>query len=475
VEIVIALLLIFSIPFIFRQAVQRPHRAVLLWLLLTPLSQDMLVVFGVNLRFVSFDRLAVLATTLALLTNGQFRQLFAGRFSKLEKAYLAFIGAYLFEAVVQFPLRDAFSVWSNAFDTYVIPFFWYLLVKYLLTRNDQYDLSFETHIVKTLAIVGLYCAVMAVFEGVTYIDLFPAPLAKGADVEGGETWRVNGPFWIPETLGQYLSWILLLMFYWWRSQASTGHRVGALQKCRRFGYSLALIAGMYFTMFRNVWGGFIGACSLRYLFSSRSRWTFVVVVALLSGGVGLSWGRITQTRLYQERLSNVENVYDRLGAWLYAFRAFSEHPVIGIGTGQIRHYIRDAQDRGDDLRVMDVLATYHPHNTFIAQLAELGLLGMVPFCLVIWFFLLEVIACVRLGVAPADAEFGLYAVSVAFAILGPALSDRCFEWAKLNGLMWVIFALVTSHRIKASYEASSIQLDEELDDAVLESDSRVVV
>jgi hypothetical protein len=100
---------------------------------------------------------------------------------------------------------------------------------------------------------------------------------------------------------------------------------------------------------------------------------------------------------------------------------------------------------------------------------------MVPFCLVIWFFFLEVIACVRLGVAPADAEFGLYAVSVAFAILGPALSDRCFEWAKLNGLMWVIFALVTSHRIKASYEASSIQLDEELDDAVLESDSRVVV
>jgi cbb3-type cytochrome oxidase subunit 3 len=41
--------------------------------------------------------------------------------------------------------------------------------------------------------------------------------------------------------------------------------------------------------------------------------------------------------------------------------------------------------------------------------------------------------------------------------------------------MSVIFALVTSHRIKASYEASSIQLDDELDDAVLESDSRVVV
>jgi hypothetical protein len=59
--------------------------------------------------------------------------------------------------------------------------------------------------------------------------------------------------------------------------------------------------------------------------------------------------------------------------------------------------------------------------------------------------------------------------------LGPAISDRSFEWAKLNGLMWVIFALVTSHRIKAGYKQSSIQADDELDDAVLESGSRVVV
>ena len=136
------------------------------------------------------------------------------------------------------------------------------------------------------------------------------------------------------------------------------------------------------------------------------------------------------------------------GAWLYAFRAFSEHPLTGIGTLQMKHYVRDAQAAGDDLRVMDIKATYHPHNTLIAMLGENGLLATIPFCLVIWYFLGHVRACIRLGQTPADIEFGVYAVSAAFAIYAPALTDRNLEYNKLNNLLWVIFAIVVAHHAR---------------------------
>ncbi|PYK99059.1 MAG: hypothetical protein DME19_10125 [Verrucomicrobia bacterium] len=205
---------------------------------------------------------------------------------------------------------------------------------------------------------------------------------------------------------------------------------------------------MYFTMFRNVWGGCLGGCSIRYLFSRRGRATFLLVTTLLFAGIAVNWGSITRTALYQGRISNVANIYDRLGAWLYAFRAFSEHPLTGLGPDRIKQYIKKAQEAGDDLRVMDVPATWHPHNTIIAQLAENGLLVVVPLCLMIWYFIGEVRACIRLARSPADVEFGLYAVAVAFAILAPGLTDRAYEWAKLNNLMYVVFALVAAHGVK---------------------------
>src|SRR5437588_6509858 len=141
---------------------------------------------------------------------------------------------------------------------------------------------------------------------------------------------------------------------------------------------------MYFVMFRNIWGGFFAGCLLRYGFSRTGRAALLIGLSIVFLGIAAMWEEITKTAVYQERISNLDNLYDRLGAWVYSFRAFSEHPVTGIGTRQIKFYIRNAQETGDDFRVMGVPATHHPHNTIIALLAENGLLATVPFCMMIW-------------------------------------------------------------------------------------------
>ena len=87
--------------------------------------------------------------------------------------------------------------------------------------------------VVSLAVVGFYCAVMSIFEGLTGIDLLPGPGPDGLRQEGGSM-RTNGPFWCPGVEGQYLSWILLLVMYRWRLRRLPGFHVGRcpwLQPC----------------------------------------------------------------------------------------------------------------------------------------------------------------------------------------------------------------------------------------------------
>src|SRR5437868_3758175 len=140
-------ILLLSFPFLFWLAQSKPERFLLVWLFLSVFSQDMLVIFGLNLRVISFDRLAFLAGLLALMTTGRLRELFSQPFSKLEKAYLIFAAMFLFEALIKFTPRDAFSVWTNALDTYILPFCFYLLAKYLLTKDGKYNESLERRIV----------------------------------------------------------------------------------------------------------------------------------------------------------------------------------------------------------------------------------------------------------------------------------------------------------------------------------------
>jgi hypothetical protein len=448
----IDLLLLVSVPVLFSICRTRPDRFLLAWLFMSAFAPDMLVIFGLNLRIVSFDRLAFLASALALISNGQFRELFPDRFSKLEKAYLVFAVMFLLEAILKFAPRDVISVWTNALDTYLLPFYFYLFAKYLLTRDGKYNDDLERRIILTLAILGGICAAMSIFEGLTGIDLLGDPDGNGlrdAEDEGGR--RTNGPFWCPGVLGQYLSWTTLLVMYRWRLAKLTSIAKPALRpvsKLITLPYTVLMSAGMYFVMFRNIWGGFLGGYAIRYLFSRKARFTFIFAVILLALGITVGWQQIATTRLYRDRISNMENVYDRLGAWLYAFRAFSEHPLTGIGTQGMKQYIRGAQAEGDDLRVMDIPATYHPHNSILALMAENGLLALVPFCLAIWYFLRQVRDCVRLGRSPADIEFGIFAVSIAFAIYAPSFTDRNLEYNKLNNLLWLIFALVAARRAK---------------------------
>jgi O-antigen ligase len=59
----------------------------------------------------------------------------------------------------------------------------------------------------------------------------------------------------------------------------------------------------------------------------------------------------------------------RIELWQKGVRIFFEHPLLGVGPGQIVNYLRDTDSRGSKLGT---------HNTYLEVPAELGLLGTGP-------------------------------------------------------------------------------------------------
>ena len=455
----IDLVLLLSVPVLFGVSLKRPDRALLLWLLLSPLSQDPMRPFGVEIPISNlFDRLGTFAIALGLLASGQFWRLFANPFSKFEKAIVIFILIFLLEGVGEglVPLhpREILRTSYVTFDTFIIPCFFYFLLKYLLTRGGTYNDRMEDRMATTLTLVGFYLACMSVYEGITLHDLFPAPESNLSILMGGGlrigSPRTNGPFYQPEILGQYLSLILLFFLYRWRVRLRTRSASRTSAKGLAIPYILLMLFGMYFNQFRSIWLGFFGGHATRYIFSRRGRLTFLLVVFLVSILGATTWHMLSRTQLYVDRITNTETFYSRVSAWLYAFRAFSEHPLMGLGYDQLRLYIFRAHDAGDDMRFMGAFASFSAHNTFITMLAENGILLTVPFCFLVCYFFGQVRTRVRSAQSYADVEFSLFAVAAGFAIFFVQLFDRMYYFAKFQNLVFVIFALVTARNSRSA-------------------------
>ena len=438
-------LVLLAIPIMFVIGLRRPDWLLLIWLVLAPL-QDNTRFFGVNFRVVSFDRLACITSIVSLMASGRLMELIPARLSNFDKTALVFLAVFLIEALFTTDMRDAFSLWTMATDLFGIPLYLYFLLRFLLLREDAYDDELEGRLATTLGIVALYCACMGIFELVTKFDILERS-ARGLRVsEEGDSLRANGPFPAPGVLGLYLNFATLFVIYRWRMLHVLGVK---LKRWKTWPFSILMAGGIYSVMFRNMWGGFIGGYIIQTVLNPRFRGKFAVGLVVL-GLVGASaWGVISQTDLYQERITNVINIHDRLNAWAYAFRALSEHPLMGIGYGGLKFYIRGAQERGDDLRWFeDTPATYHPHNTVIAMLGENGLLLTIPFLLMIYQIASKALNIFRFATNPLDREFAFFACGALFAMLAPHMTDRALAWPPSNNLLFLLFGLIAARHLK---------------------------
>jgi O-antigen ligase len=170
-----------------------------------------------------------------------------------------------------------------------------------------------------------------------------------------------------------------------------------LLRCKSWNFKFVLLSipiyliGIVCTMTRCAWMGGMAALVACAIAMTPKKWqpralgfvlTFGIVGMSASANNLLSFKRDKAVSVEQMRQSAELRPILAMVAW----RMFQDRPLLGCGTGQYKsvakHYL---YDRNTALP-LEKVRPYVQHNIFLALLSENGLLGLVPFCvlLVIW-------------------------------------------------------------------------------------------
>lgn len=243
--------------------------------------------------------------------------------------------------------------------------------------------------------------------------------------------RASGPFSIYMTFGGVL--LLGAIF----CLASLAHIA-----CRRVWWMLPagvlMLAALALTYSRNAWLGLAaGTVALAATARRGSRLLLLLVVPLLAAIALASPGTVFQRARSMLDLGD-ETVRDRLAMWRAGLAMIADHPVLGVGPGEVRawypHYRRPEAVRP---------TTGHLHSSPIHLAAERGLPALGVW-LWLWtaFFRQSVRILGRLGRdRPGDRALGTASLAGVGAFLVAGLFEHNFGDAEVVMLVYALMAL----------------------------------
>ena len=235
------------------------------------------------------------------------------------------------------------------------------------------------------ALIGGYGA----WQHWTGVDLFRSQLLQNQYLLHDGNWHAVGIFSHHLTFGA----VMMLVFACYLPLTWTGQ----LAPPRRLFYGLTAALGAYgayASMGRSIWLG-MGAVLVTFGFLRlKKKGIWLVVFLGLFGALALA---VKDTQPVQGFL--VENPVgariakgfnqaanmDRLRMWQAGYRAWGQHPWLGLGPGQGASlqlvYDQVAEETGHKF---NHVANVGVHNIFLQTLVDLGILGALP--LLLWWF-----------------------------------------------------------------------------------------
>ena len=182
--------------------------------------------------------------------------------------------------------------------------------------------------------------------------------------------RVSGPYQVPEPYALSLVICLAATLYWIQTRRPRPYAWGAVV------ISLE-VAGIAVTLFRAAWlAGLIvviASIGLRPGRFGRALLTLGAVLVL----VAAANTSLAQNQTYTSRLKERNNIYGRLATYEQGLEIFRGSPLFGVG---VDNYTVASRARAP-VFVHNVQSIDVPHNSYVAVLAEQGLVGFVPLLL----------------------------------------------------------------------------------------------
>ena len=234
-------------------------------------------------------------------------------------------------------------------------------------------------------VVGVY----GVWQHWTGLDLFRSALLQSQYLLHDGNWHAVGIFSHHLTFGAMMMLVFALYFpLTW---------IGNLVPRRRLFYGITAALGgygAYASMGRSVWLGMIAVVLGLSFLRLRKKAVWLILLAVVVTGFAIS---VKDSSPVQEFLKSNpvggriakgfdqnENL-DRLRMWQAGYRAWSQHPWLGLGPGQGASlqlvYDQVAEETGHKF---NHVANVGVHNIFLQTLVDLGILGALP--LLLWWF-----------------------------------------------------------------------------------------
>ncbi len=162
------------------------------------------------------------------------------------------------------------------------------------------------------------------------------------------------------------------------------------------GLSIFYVAAIYVTFSR---GGLVGLVAVMGLCAWRKRnvWLQALVVLMLVGGMAFASRFWSRGEDFSQLNSDV-SFQQRLATSAAGFNMFMDHPLLGVGLGC--SVIAWPLYAPEGLYTRSALVT---HNTFIQLLSETGIVGFVPFMLLVG---ISLYSTRKLALQPVTATLG---------------------------------------------------------------------
>lgn len=229
---------------------------------------------------------------------------------------------------------------------------------------------------KILSFILLFSFLFLIMQFIIGIS-FTISKSPNVNVEGGTVVRYPSFFQDPQKYGQFLAAVSLFTLLSFNSN-----------KLSILKLTLFVVSGiaLLYTGARAPLGGWLLALVLFILFIPIDRKYFLFPFFILLPVFLIKYYEIIPVF---NRASMDDSYSFRNDIWSIAYSIFEEYPISGIGLGNYQRYVE--YFHSDQYWIVDNDITFydHPESGYLKLLVEMGILGFIPFLLLILFVLIS--------------------------------------------------------------------------------------
>lgn len=350
--------------------------------------------------------------------------------------------AFTIICLISFAIHNPDSYYGNhkwlvtIFNFSIIP-----LMGITMIVNYEFDEVDIFKMYKLLSIIGLYLAVVGIAEHYHLEQLIYPKYIVDELVRITQTGRAGGPFLNAGEMGRILIVTFVANLYCMKSK----------NVWKYFFYinGFMITAAIYFTNTRSPWIAFALVMLVNYYFLDKyydkteiifMRLIFTAGIILISFGVLGKLSIFDGRTLFQTRTKTIDY---RLVNYATSLNMIKDNPTLGIGYGMFsqrwedylpeKHY----DNIKDDIELKD-----GNHNTFLGVVSEVGMLGSIPFFILMGMIFKESFKkhCKSHILRTSKIQLFLLSIFIIYVFTGNFADLRFYQ--TLNNMLYLIFGIV---------------------------------